>query len=337
MITVETFLPDTLHPYFSMVPEKLYPPEVLPLQVNGDHIHADRSLIGMAVLQDGDPCGRVILYRCDIPGQNMRTLIVGNYECAVEGPAASILLKGISDHAAALGYERIIGPINGTTWDNYRFCVSAQKDPFLSEMVHLPEYPGQWEQHGFTVMANYVSAIDHVMRKPTPEEVELEKHFLDIGVRFRPIRKEHYAQELAKIYHFSMHAFQRNYLFSEIGLDHFLAKYRGAQAWIDPELVIIAEHRAKMVGLCFTFPDRIAGEEQRLVLKTLARDPDPQYKGLGNVLARQVTEKALQKNFQAVIHALMYTGNFSLTLSDQFEGEIFRRYALYQKLIEPGS
>lgn len=333
MIAVEKFVPHYAHPGFSELPQKLYPAQMLKLQRAGDRINMNTMLFGIAVQRGDEVCGRVVLYRCTIPGEMTSTLIAGNYECIDDAEVASALLQAVTDHAVADGYTRIIGPMNGTTWYTYRFCMGVQQDPFLSEMIHLATYPEQWRQNGFTVMADYVSAIDRVMRNPTQDELTLEKNFLENGVRFRTMDLTNYRQELERIFEFCMQAFRRNLLFTEIDMEHFLEKYVGMQTMIDPELVIIAEHGSQIVGLCFTFPDTLCAHEKRLVLKTLARDAAAEYKGLGSVLVRQLTSKARSKGFDSVIHALMYAGNFSASLSVQFDGEIFRRYQLFHKKV----
>jgi len=71
-------------------------------------------------------------------------------------------------------------------------------------------------------------------------------------------------------------------------------------------------------------------DDPAIVVKTLAVLPDREFSGLGTVLVANVHQKAKDKGFREAIHALQYEKNSSLRISQRFNSQVFRRYALME-------
>ncbi|MDJ1169803.1 GNAT family N-acetyltransferase, partial [Roseofilum sp. BLCC_M154] len=106
--------------------------------------------------------------------------------------------------------------------------------------------------------------------------------------------------------------------------------------YINPEFVLLAEQRKKIVGFLFALPDFCLKQRKlpidTLILKTVAVLPQREYAGLGSLLIFQCHQIAKKLGYQSVIHALMYQGNSSLNISQRYAQPI-RQYTLFAKAI----
>ncbi|HEU4719195.1 MAG TPA: hypothetical protein VFU15_15230 [Bacteroidia bacterium] len=333
-LALQTFFPSEDHPLFSSLPGKIYPASLFALQKAGDTINPEFAAAGIAVTnENNETLGRLVLYaNTGIRYNGKKTAIAGNYECVDDAGASLLLLESAAAFAKKEGFHILLGPANGTTWDTYRFCTGDLQELFFSEMVNLPYYPAQWKNAGFGVAAKYVSTIDHSLKCDGEEVLAIEKKFLGSGFRIRNIDIAQYENELELLFPFLERSFAGNFLYTPVSREIFLKKYTAVKPYLDPRSVFIAENPVgNPVAVAFCFPDHLNKKEKRLIVKTLARDPDPRYKGLGEVLGNLSQRFAKQNGYEAVIHALMYTENYSLKLSGNYAGKIFREYELYSK------
>jgi hypothetical protein len=328
---IKTFSPRAENPLFSDVVQQLYSGNELRLQQAGDAVNHQYAAAGIAVLHHGKPAGRLVLYastKMEIQGK--KVLVAGNYECIDDQTASLKLLHAAAEMARMERYGALIGPMNGTTWDTYRFCTNPEAGNFFSEMVHKAWYPKQWQLAGFEVLADYVSMIDKSINHDSAAVLRAEKSFLDKGVKFRTLDIANYEQELQKLFSLCEKAFAANLLYTPVTWETFRDKYMAVKSYIVPEMVFIAEDAAgKIIAFAFNFPDHLNPDLKRIILKTLARDPDKAYRGLGDVLGNMSQRYAKTHGFNAIIHALMFAGNFSLKLSKKYRGEAFKNYQLY--------
>ncbi|TND08134.1 MAG: hypothetical protein FD123_2528 [Bacteroidetes bacterium] len=316
---------------FLQVPQTLYKPELLKLQKLNDGLNRDYLLHCLVAIADNMPIGRCAIYRNPhLAPDGKTTLILGNYECQDDMEVASVLLQAAKNKAKEEGAEMLIGPMNGSTWDAYRFCTNLQNGLFFLEPFHHHWYISQWEQNGFTAFANYISTIDRSLVHDSQEVLAREKEMTAQGIRFRSISLEHYESELQHLFDFCKKTFGGNFLYSPVSREVFFEKYMAVKPFIVEDHVIIAEYPDRSIaGFGFSFPDHACSSEKRLVLKTLARDQQPATKGLGNVLGNMLTRLAKEKGYTSVIHALMHVDNRSTGLSGKYSGEPFKEYALY--------
>lgn len=316
---------------FLVVPQTLYAPEQLPLQKMNDGINEDCLLRCFVALSDNIPVGRCAVYRNpNLAADGKKTLLVGNYECADDMEVSKALLDSAAGLARSEGAEILLGPMNGSTWDAYRFCTNPEAGIFFLEPFHPAYYPEQWTNYGFVPYARYISTIDRKLAHDSPKVLAREKDMTEKGMRIRHIRLDVYEKELDAMYSFCSRAFASNFLYSPVSREVFFKKYLAVKPYLSEELVLIAEYAdGQTAGFVFCFPDHACPTEKRLVLKTLARDNSAASRGLGAVLGNRMTRFAAANGYTSMIHALMHVDNTSTSLSEKFSGEDYKTYALF--------
>ena len=288
-------------------------------------------------LQDttGGLLARCSLWRArDARGEPTTAGLIGHY-AAFDADTGRALLEQASDWHRSEGCERVIGPMDGSTWHPYRLLTERGTEPvFFLE----PDNPDDWPRHfadaGFAPLATYVSALNSDLHQFDPRSDRRRSGLEQNGITIRTIDAERFALDLAAIHELSLAAFADNFLFSPISLEAFVASYIPIRPLLVPELVLLAEQRGQLVGFIFAIPDLMEsarGEPRRtVVLKSLAVHPSCAGIGLGGLLVDDCQRAASKLGFERAIHALMHETNLSRRISARY-GTVIRRYTLYEK------
>ncbi len=260
----------------------------------------------------------------------MHTTSIGRFTCNHVADGLE-MLKMALNQARDMGFQYILGPMDGSTWNHYRLVTWGEGTPFAGEPQNPIFYNDIFLEAGFEVIARYKSQKDAWPAAVTEGTKELETALRESGIKIKGISTDDLESELYKMAIFVNKAFRNNLYFTPVEPSSFVKKYMELKPLISPEFVEIATLENEIVGLVFSFAD--PADPSRLILKTLARIPMEATKGLGKVLSDHVINKAAISGFQSVIHALMQEDNRSVKLSDNHQSEIFRTYALYGKLL----
>lgn len=238
------------------------------------------------------------------------------------------LINAFKEEAAQIGCRALIGPMNGSTWNDYRMATSHYPPAFLLDVSTPSYWPKLFDATGFQNLATYHSeSVDQIidrMKKMAPRKAAFEQQ----GIRFEgfdPVRTEDILPAIGQL---CLTAFRQNYLYSPISKEAFVAQMKKALPLIHPRYTWIAWHKQKAVGFIFCYPDPLDQAGKTVIVKTLARHPDEIYKGLAGVLSALAMHHALQDSFQRGIHALMLDSNTSTYLSSKFGGTQMKTYAL---------
>lgn len=259
-----------------------------------------------------------------------RTILLGWYECADDQAAADALFDAVAAHWRERDYAWLVGPMNGNTWAAYRVAEPGGA-PFLLDQYNMPWYAEQFDRAGFRTIARYSSAR-HPLQAGGGRVERFEKVFGERGIRIRTIRPDRFEDELRAIHQVSAVAFARNFLYSPIDFDRMRELYRGVEALIDPDMVLIAEDdQGVPQGFLFAVPNLLEPGVS-IVIKTVAVLPGWRTRGLGTLLSEKVHGIARTKGYAAAIHALMHEGNESMNVLAA-DGEVIRRYRLFARPI----
>ena len=319
---------------FENFPKEIYPADSIRFKLS-DTINIKYLHVCFVLINDNKVCARAALYNNPhVNYQGKKTWCIGNYESVNDENISTKLIKYLSSEAKENGAEFLIGPMNGSTWDSYRFCVNHNQPNFFLEPYHHLYYNDHFFNAGFKIIAKYFSSIDTSLKYDNADVITREKELKNSGVTFRNIRLDEYEKELEKLFEFNAIAFKTNFLYTPLNKVEFIKKYAETKKMIDPDFVILAEDRNKnLIGYFFCINDVFNKKEKSLIIKTIARHPDKKWTGLGHVIGNMIYRKAVEKKYTSVIHAFMYEQGTSTTISKKFFGDIYKNYVLYGKEI----
>lgn len=261
-----------------------------------------------------------------------KTLLAGNYEAVRDEVVADVLLTAIENYAAEHDYQGILGPMNGSTWADYRFVTGPQERPFFTEPFQHRWYEKSWRRQGFENAGTYYSSMAGLPSSgAAPEEVR--RALLADGIVVRPINTADLSGELRQLYPLVSGAFSHSPYYTPIAEAAFVAKFLQLQTLLDADCTLIAFSDKRPVGFVLCLPDYYDSQGETLVLKTIARLPGFDDANLISRLGDLLYRIAAQKGYRRIIHAFMQADNRSRIRSSQFGGVELRRYALFWKTI----
>ncbi len=279
----------------------------------------------------------LVVARCSLWWSDTPTLpghrlgLIGHYAFLDSGHYAdggTEVLDLACEVLADQGCTLAVGPLDGTTWNRYRLLTERGSEPlFFLEPDNPDDWPGHWLAAGFTPLAEYSSAV-------TASDAMPPSRPLPEGMALRPLDASRFEDELTRIHALSLEGFRQNFLYAPIGLDDFLAQYRGIRPYVRPELVLLLERGDRLLGYIFGVPDHLQAKRRlpidTAIAKTMAVHPDHRGEGLGTLLLACFAETAARLGYRRVIHALMHQDNRSRKISSHSATTI-RRYTLYAK------
>ena len=254
--------------------------------------------------------------------------LIGNYQSVDNEQVASLLLGTASELARNKTFRSLLGPMNGNTWQTYRFSTNTNR-PFFLEHIHKPYYMNQWKNFGFEVCSWYCSNREEI--HSDTEYVEDENYYEEEGLTHRPLNLKEPQDDLARLHEFCNRVFASNEYFSPIDRNSFIELYQPVLPIMEAPLTDLAFDNGKLVGFIFGIRNPVGPSE--VILKTIARDPARKYYKLAHTLTNAFHKRVKEMGCNGVIHAYMHIGNKSRNMSRKFGGERLKDHVLLEMLI----
>jgi GNAT superfamily N-acetyltransferase len=278
--------------------------------------------------------------------------LIGFFEAMNDPETVQALFEHGINWLKRRGAGRIIGPMDGDTWHKYRLNVGPfDQRPFLMEPYNPAYYPDLWVASGFAPLEEYYSKRIDDLSAAAEGTKRFTHRLLSRGYRIRTIDMTRFRDELRLLYSLSCEIFARNFLYTAIPEDEFLALYDGVESLLDPDLVCFAQAPdGKDIGYLFAIPDNfraiaaMRGERHLLAklrflfyrgrtdtvnIKTLGVIPSYQGSGIALSLMNHAYCRSIEKGYRHANMCLIREGNSSGRM-DGAQGTLLRRYRLYE-------
>ena len=250
------------------------------------------------------------------------------------------LFNKIFEELKKEGIETIIGPLNGTTWNTYRYVTEKGNGrPFLLEPWNEDYSVSLFEKLGFKPLAGYISTVMEGMnsngRKNLDKKIEKLKKFVYYkDTRVESAENKDLLKVLNKVYDLTVEAFKNNFLYSELDREIFLKMYMSYEDKIVKKFFKMLYLKDELIGYVFGIPDyaelQYKGKIETMILKTIAVSPKYNGKGMGYILIDELVKETEKSGYKNVIYALMYEKNISKNIG-LLLGDELRRYTLFIK------
>ena len=238
------------------------------------------------------------------------------------------------------GIETIIGPLNGTTWNTYRYVTEkGSRKQFLLEPWNEDYSVSLFEKLDFKHLAGYISTVMEGMnsdgRKNLNKKIEkLKKFDYYEDIRVESAENKDLLTVLNKVYDLTVEAFKNNFLYSELEREIFLKMYLSYEGKIIKKFFKMLYLKDGLIGYVFGIPDYTElgykGKIDTIILKTIAVSPEYNGKGMGYILINSLIEEAEKEGYENVIYALMHESNVSKNIG-LLLGNMLRKYTLFIK------
>lgn len=283
------------------------------------------------LLKDEQPVGRFAFYlNPDLKWEENRAACFGSYESSDDSMVSDRLLSLAKELARTNRCSWLIGPMEGSTWNNYRFSLSNERSNFFLEPYHHTYYNQQLLDTDFEIIAKYTSNRDHKIECDSTKVKLLEKKYELEGAIVRTLDMENLEADLFRFAEFCNEVFSENVLFTPIDERQFVQKYLAVKGYLDPTLTCIIEDEHESIqAVLFCLKDHMDQSGKTMMVKTIARRRTSPFKNVGHYFASKVVEMADKGGFESVIHAFMHDQNASLEISNTYSEQHEKSYALY--------
>jgi GNAT superfamily N-acetyltransferase len=268
--------------------------------------------------------------------ENQRVGLIGHYAAADDGAAAALLAHACRQLRSE-GCTLAVGPMDGSTWRDYRFVTEYGERPqFWLEPYNPPAWPQQFARGGFKPLARYFSALNSNLDYRDRRLERVADRLKAAGVRLRPVGEDTFDGDLRRIFAVARTAFHGNLLYSDLHQRDFLQQFAPLHKLAPLELSWLAEHQDRTVGFLFAVPDlreeAREGQTGTVIIKTLAVLPGRAYAGLGQWLLAHVQQRAREAGYSRAIHALVRDVGALRRISARY-ARVMRRYTLFAKVL----
>jgi len=280
--------------------------------------------------QGGNIVGRFALYENSLLRfKGDRALCIGYYACIDEDSVAETLLSWAEDMCIKKGYNQLIGPMDGSTWYDYRLSRGPEGGVFMMDINNPDYFNQQFVSSGFQKIATYYTSVDELMDKYHLSDA-LKARIASKGLTIRCLDKANISDELGKIADFCNVAFAKNFLFTPIDRQKFVDKYLPLERLLDPKLILMAEDKDGVIcSLIFMLRD-VSDPAGTVIMKTVAGLPGHKYIGLTSYLAHMCANKLRVQGVDRIIYAFMHADNSSFATASKV-GSAIKEYAIYAK------
>ncbi len=261
---------------------------------------------------------------------------IGDFECEDEKSGIEILKK-CEEILKEKNIKFIVSPMNENTWKKYRVIKYTNgENTFLFENVNEIKYNDILLKSGFSELYTYTSNKGELKNAYNSESLKIaEEKIKQANIVIRKFNKKDYINDLKKIYNISVKSFKKNPLYTEIPEKAFLMQYEEYIDLIDDEFVLIAEKNKKEIGFIFCVPDFNELKQNKkietIIVKTVAVLNEYEGMAIGNVMIKNILDKAKERGFEKEIFAFMYKNNTSQKIAKRNKAEIIREYVIYGK------
>lgn len=261
------------------------------------------------------------------------TALMGYYECVNDQNASKVLMDAVCDHLKKKGFQYVIGPMNGSTWQSYRVTETDTDIPFFLDNYNKEYYAQQFFDSGFKEIARFHSArVENGVSYSNRLET-FSAYFEDKGLVIRNFNPDRFSSELKAIYDVSLESFKGNFLYTDISFDLFEQMYSQMRDYINPQYVLICENQeGRPLGFLFAIHNILERRKKSLIIKTAAVLPLRECKGVGAFMVEKIHKHAFDNGYDEIIHALMHEKNVSMNVSLK-NARVFRNYLLFGKEI----
>ena len=300
------------------------------MELINEHLYSCHVL-----LDEGVPVGRFAIYKNDaLRYENKSAICIGAYACIDDEFVSDKLLKLAVEICKDLGYDQVIGPMNGSTWYKYRLKTSEESNSFFLDINNPHYYNKQFETAGFSSIGQYFSNLDDSLEYNGNQLKKFKTYYEDRGALIGNINMATLEDELLQIADFCNDAFANNFLFTPIDKKLFSSKYLSLGALMDPRLIWVVKDQASVIhAICFAIKDVTDKTGKTLIIKTIGTRQGSPFKGIATYLCRNLIKVAKGLGYDKIVHALMFKDNLSLNASEKY-GSSFCEYALYGKSLK---
>lgn len=266
---------------------------------------------------------------------------LGWYECDEDMEVHQAVMDSACEWLSSQGVNSVIGPVNGSTWGQYRFNLDCEYPLFVGEPYQPLFYIDFWEYSGFESHLFYKTEHPSKSLLQETSKEQVVGYFAQDEISIHNFPQTLGEQLEDELYVFYDECFKTNPHYSLIDKDSYLKLSRKIEPIIHTDYSYLLRNKSgKIISVFVCFQDiyhqlKSSAKEhqyQKLILKTIATHPDYQNKKIGTIMVNLIHNQAYANGFEKVIHAMMFSGNITSKVgSKKFNTQVLHTYVVLRK------
>lgn len=232
----------------------------------------------------------------------------------------------------------VYGPVNGSTWYNYRFNISNDQPLLPGEPFQPLFYPEIWKEIGFEKTESYFSAEvpkAAYFQKMNWEEALAFAHSNNLDLHYFPESIDDDLQ--ARFLSFYHDCFTQNPLFTPLPLDQFIYLSNKSNSIVNRKYSFYVTNEAnEIIALVISYLDLVHQQyptiepENKLLIKTIATHPEFQKNKIGSLMINLIHSMVVDDDaYSKVYYMLMHENNATnIKGAEKFGAQAIRQYCL---------
>jgi GNAT superfamily N-acetyltransferase len=253
--------------------------------------------------------------------------LLGFFESKDDISAATAVLGAAVDWLRERGVTIVRGPINFSTWNDYRFRTECTEPGawFAGEPFHPDYYPRLWEAAGFRAASRYGSYWFGDLEDQLARFAPRAAAAADDGVEVRALR----VGDLPSLYQLAVSGFRTAYMYSPIEPDEFASIYGADRAVESAGTSFVAVADGRPIGFVYNFvaplPRGPAG-----VVKTIVVSPEARKRSVYHALMAASFRVFLDGGLTRGIAGLMHEDGEPQKMGWCVPQNLLSKYVVYE-------
>lgn len=219
--------------------------------------HAE--ILPLLAIRDGKVVGRILGAIDDNHNKfhDEKAVAFGYFETTDDVEVAALLISEVEKWGHSKGMTILRGPINLSTNNECGLLIEGFDESPQLMMTYNPKfYGGLIERQGLKKAKDLFAYNLSIHRKFSPAVYrQCERLSKKADIKFRTINMKRFSEEIASIQRVYNDAWEKNWGFVPMQPDEFDHMAKDLKMIVDPELVLMAEVRGRVVGFSVTLPD----------------------------------------------------------------------------------
>jgi len=249
--------------------------------------------------------GRICaFYNKDLVEQHGPYGLVGLFACSDDRESARALIEAAADWLREKELKIMRGPMAGDIWHRWRFMTRGfDTRPFPGEPRQPAYYPELFKACGFARVRTYstkkITELDAMLKRLKMARDLNRKR----GYTYRCFDQSRWKEDIASLHELCQFSFASNWSVTPISLEEFSDIYNRWLKRVGPDhiLLAIAPDGEKVVGLGLA----VSAPDDTLNIRTLAVRPEHHGYGLGQAIAAELYQRAIDAGQRTVHHCQM--------------------------------
>ncbi|WP_412471925.1 hypothetical protein [Halobacteriovorax sp. RT-1-4] len=230
------------------------------------------------------------------------------------GKLSQSFIEAAKDYREKYGSEKMVGPLNLSTYNSYRLKQNEDLPHHLMEPSYDKELYELLKSHGeiFESYVTYeINDFDKLL-KWSEQFDEIDDSPMTENYDLKVIDGQFWLDNLERFYQSADQVFGENIAYSPISFETFKLKYgQQAAGLICPHTsrALISKADNSIIGIILNFVDPTATNIKRLLIKTMGVHPDHRYMGLSFIYLLKEIIPQVRSHYEQAYLCLMRDGN----------------------------